>query len=93
MSFTIYCCGTSSNSFDALGDMEREVDEWDKKPKEFEELWKKGQSEDLNVRNPARAKLNEIYEARRATVKLRKNYGTHAHLAALGRSANCEHPT
>jgi hypothetical protein len=41
MSFTIYCCGTSSNSFDALGDMEREVDEWDKKPKEFEELWKK----------------------------------------------------
>ncbi|HEY4219102.1 MAG TPA: hypothetical protein VGM67_18295 [Gemmatimonadaceae bacterium] len=74
MAFTIYCCGTSSNSFDAFGDMERPQDEWDKKPKEFEQLWRDTQSGDVNVRTPAKVKFDQIVATRRATVTLRKNY-------------------
>ena len=30
MVFTIFCCGTCSNRYDAYGALERDGDEWDK---------------------------------------------------------------
>ncbi len=70
MVFTIYCCGTCSNSFDAFGDMSRPEDKWDKDPKAFEALWARAQAGDQE----AKAQFREIVEARRKTVGLRKTY-------------------
>jgi hypothetical protein len=70
MLLTIYCCGTCSNSFDAFGDMERPADEWDKQPKEFEELTKKAMAGDAE----AKAKWESILQSRRGQTKLRHTY-------------------
>lgn len=70
MVFTIYCCGTCSNSFDAHGDMERPADEWDGKPNAYEALWKAANGGDAQAKD----RLRQILATRRRTVGLRNTF-------------------
>jgi hypothetical protein len=71
MVFTIFCCGTCSNRYDAYGGLERDPDEWDNvkgtkiyttfEASSFEELY----TQAVVVRNPEAKKVYEEVIAKR----------------------------